>query len=83
MGYSACFTIDVNMFWIFILFCFFPCSHKQLCLIKFLIFCTNSLSLFVSSPPKQSNQNNITGRLRAKGDNLQSTKTRPGSCCVS
>lgn len=29
MGYSACFTIDVNMFWIFILFCFFPCSHKQ------------------------------------------------------
>lgn len=35
MGYSACcFNIDVNMFWIFILFCFFPCSHKQLCLIK-------------------------------------------------
>lgn len=35
MGYSACcFTIDVNMFWIFILFCFFPCSHKKLCLIK-------------------------------------------------
>ncbi len=46
MGYSACFTIDVNMFWIFILFCFFPCSHKQLCLIKFLIFCTNGSSLF-------------------------------------
>lgn len=22
MGYSACFTIDVNMFWIFILFLF-------------------------------------------------------------
>lgn len=44
MGYSACFTIDVNMFWIFI-FGFFQCSHKQLCLIKFLIFCTNSLSL--------------------------------------
>lgn len=54
MGYSACcFTIDVNMFWIFILFCFFPCSHKQLCLIKntFLIFCTNSSSLFFSFFP--------------------------------
>jgi len=46
MDYSACFTIDVNMFWIFILFCFFPCSHKQLCLIKFVIFCTNGSSLF-------------------------------------
>lgn len=33
--------------------------------------------------PEQSNQNNITRRLRAKDNNLQSTKTRPGSCCVS
>lgn len=49
MGYSACcFTIDVNMFWIFILFGFFPCSHKQLCLLKFLIFCTNGSSLFLT-----------------------------------
>lgn len=47
MGYSACFIIDVNMFWIFILFFFFPCSHKQLCLIKFLIFHISSLSLFI------------------------------------
>lgn len=49
MGYSACcFIIDVNMFWIFILFGFFPCSHKQLCLLKFLIFCTNGSSLFLT-----------------------------------
>lgn len=27
MGYSACFTIDVNMFWIFYIVCFFPCSQ--------------------------------------------------------
>lgn len=34
MGYSACFTIDVNMFWIFILFCFLSMLSQAVVLNK-------------------------------------------------
>lgn len=87
MGYSACFTIDVNMFWIFILFCFFPCSHKQLCLIKiFNLLYKQLVFIHVFSP---NSWLNCIARTKIivhgdyeRGTSISQSQTCPDSCRV-